>query len=66
MQYAVSLYWALTTMATIGYGDIYPITELEKVFTMFCMIVACGTFAFMVGSVTSIINGGNTIIRDFK
>ena len=53
-------------MATIGYGDINPVTEIEKLYSLFAMIIACGTFAFMVGSITSIINGGNTIIADFK
>ena len=25
-KYITSVYWALTTMAAIGYGDIFPIT----------------------------------------
>jgi hypothetical protein len=53
-------------MTTTGYGDIYPVTELEKVYSMFCMIIACAVFAFIVGSITSIINGGSTIIADFN
>ena len=35
--YITSLYWAVTTMSTIGYGDIFPMTGPERVLGMFLM-----------------------------
>ena len=53
MLYISSLYWAFATMTTVGYGDIYPITINEKLFAMLSMLVACGVFAYVVGSIAS-------------
>ena len=32
--YVVALYWAMTTLTTIGFGDVVPVTQLEMVWTM--------------------------------
>ena len=48
IQYVTSIYWAITTMITVGYGDIVPITKTERIFAMFIMILACGVFAYTV------------------
>ena len=53
-------------MTTIGYGDISAITEGEKLYAIFMMIIACGVFAYIVGNVSSIMDGSNTIISEFK
>jgi hypothetical protein len=55
-RYVTSLYWALTTMTTVGYGDVIPRSANEKVYAMAAMIIACGTFAYTVGSVGGIIS----------
>ena len=35
--YIASIYWVFSTITTVGYGDIVPFTQLERVFTLFLM-----------------------------
>jgi len=65
-QYIASLYWAFATMTTVGYGDLYPISETEKLFAMFAMLMSCGVFAYVVGSIETIVRRSNTIENVFK
>ena len=54
VRYVYSIYWAITTMVTVGYGDVTPITSVEKVYTIFCMILACGIFGYIMNRIGSI------------
>jgi len=40
-----AMWWALVTLATVGYGDMYPITPLGKVIGGFVLIVGIAIFA---------------------
>ena len=44
-----AMWWAVSTMTTVGYGDVYPITTLGKVFGGFVSILGLGTFGLPVG-----------------
>ena len=59
-KYVTSLYWAFTTMTTVGYGDITPFTMNEKIFAILTMILACGIFAYTVGSIGSLVSKQNS------
>ena len=54
------------TMTTVGYGDITPSTSNERLYTIFSMIVACGVFAWIMGSIGSFVRRGDVIIQEFK
>jgi voltage-gated potassium channel len=47
------LWWAVVTLTTVGYGDIYPITAGGKVFTFFVMLVGLGVIAVPAGIVAT-------------
>ena len=41
-------------MITIGYGDITPVTNVEKIFTIFVTLISCAVFAYSVHTIGSI------------
>ena len=48
-----SIYWAIVTLTTVGYGDIAPITPLGQFIASFIMILGYGIIAVPTGIVTS-------------
>lgn len=58
-----SIYWAVTTMTTVGYGDISPQTALGRLIATFMMLVGWGTLAVPTGIVTVEI-GHARMLRD--
>ncbi|MDZ4737423.1 MAG: cyclic nucleotide-gated ion channel [Rhodospirillaceae bacterium] len=44
-----SLWWAITTMATVGYGDMTPITTPGRIFGGFVMLLGIAMFAVPAG-----------------
>jgi len=48
-----SLWWSVTTLTTVGYGDAYPITTGGRIFTFFVLIVGIGVVAVPAGLVSS-------------
>jgi voltage-gated potassium channel len=47
------LWWAVTTLTTVGYGDSYPITAGGKLFTFIILIIGLGIIAVPTGMVAS-------------
>ncbi|ACD31054.1 ion channel [Francisella tularensis] len=43
-----AVYFTIVTFSTVGYGDIHPITEEAKLFTISIMIVGIGLFATII------------------
>ena len=44
-----TMWWAIVTMATVGYGDIAPVTPLGKVFGGMVMVLGIAMFAVPAG-----------------
>lgn len=48
-----SLWWAVTTLTTVGYGDTYPVTVGGRVFTFFILLIGLGVVSVPAGLVAS-------------
>jgi voltage-gated potassium channel len=48
-----SIYWAIVTLTTVGYGDVFPATVFGKVVASFIMILGYGIIAVPTGIVTA-------------
>lgn len=48
-----AVYWAITTMTTVGFGDITPKTDLGRLIASLMMLLGWGTLAVPTGIVTA-------------
>ncbi|WP_161599292.1 ion transporter [Reinekea blandensis] len=48
-----SLWWAVATLTTVGYGDIYPVTIVGKILTTVILILGLGMIAMPTAIITS-------------
>ncbi len=48
-----TMYWGIITIATIGYGDIYPITAIGKFFSAIIALSGIAMFALPAGIIGS-------------
>ena len=55
-QYIRSLYWTITTMTTVGYGDITPARSIEYVLSAIIMLMGASLYAFIIGSIASLLS----------
>jgi voltage-gated potassium channel len=62
----VSMYWAVVTMTTVGYGDITPHTNLGKLIASFMMLLGWGILAVPTGIVTAEMTAQRALERERK
>ncbi len=49
-----AVYFTIVTMATVGYGDIHPVTQPGRVFTIFLIVTGVGTFLGVIANLTEL------------
>lgn len=60
-----SFWWALATLTTVGYGDVYPVTIGGKIFTFFTLMIGLGVFAVPTGLITmAIVSTREATLKD--
>lgn len=48
-----SLWWAICTLTTVGYGDVYPVTAVGRFFASVISLVGIGIIAIPTGIITA-------------
>jgi voltage-gated potassium channel len=54
-------WWAIVTLTTVGYGDVFPITVGGKIFTFFILLIGVGIVTIPAGLVASALSKAREI-----
>lgn len=54
--YLICLYFAITSLTTVGYGDISGYTSTEMMIAMIWMMFGVGVYSFIVGTLSSVLS----------
>lgn len=54
-RYTAAMYWAMTTITSVGYGDITPVNKSEMHVVIIALVLSSLLFAYIIGNVCGII-----------
>ncbi len=64
-----ALWWGVSTLSTVGYGDVIPTTTEGRIAAMILMILGIGLFSAITAAVTSYFvsqEGGGSLVDDLE
>ena len=61
-----SMWWAVATLTTVGYGDVYPVTVGGKIFTTIMLLLGLGIVSIPAGIISSALTEVNKQIDKEK
>jgi voltage-gated potassium channel len=56
-----SAWWAIVTLTSVGYGDVYPITVGGRIFTFFVLMIGLGIVTVPAGLIASALSKAREI-----
>lgn len=65
-KYLVSIYWALTVLTTVGFGDITPKSNAEMIWTCIVMVMGTSLFSYMTAIISSMTASGDNSANTFR
>jgi hypothetical protein len=54
--YVLAFYFSVTSMTTVGYGDMSGSNSLERIFCIVLMVIGVVVFTFISGSLSSVLS----------
>lgn len=66
IRYVTTIYWSITTLTTVGYGDLHPVNQREMIFDIFYMLFNLGLTAYLIGNMTNLVVHGTSRTRRFR
>lgn len=64
--YIYSMYWSITTLTSVGYGDLHAQNYTEMVFEIFYMFFNLGLTAYIIGNMTNLVVHVTSRTRKFR
>ena len=61
----VGVYWAFTTLSTVGFGDYYPVSNAERAFGACILLFGVAIFSYIMGHFTDILGVVMTLGNDY-
>ncbi|XP_047315091.1 potassium channel AKT2/3 isoform X2 [Impatiens glandulifera] len=66
IRYISAIYWSITTMTTVGYGDLHAVNAAEMIFIIFYMLFNLGLTAYIIGNMTNLVVEGTRRTMEFR
>lgn len=52
----IAIYWVITTLTTVGYGDYKGYTKQEYIFQMVVEFLGIAVFSYLMGSISGLVS----------
>ena len=49
------MYFTFTSLSTVGFGDYYPITDIERIYSSFILLFGVATFSYTMGQLNNVL-----------